>query len=161
MVLFNLIVIVLLAVTLIVTLSKVFKAVDELYELYDRVADCLNKISENMSARAEWSHSATEFLKELSKQDSQIIESLTNIKSLINGYQEDNIIKFDNLSSKQKKFNESITELITTNSHAIMEKLNTIPTAEDMYDEVTSQTAEITEAIKATKKTTKAKTAKA
>lgn len=146
MVVFYVILVAVLTIALVLCIAKITSSLNEVYDEYRHVIEEIvsmeSKIEHIMKtnvAQGEWIHTCTECLKELSKHDSHIIESLGNVNSVLH----------DN------------AELVIRKSSAIIEILNTIPTKEDMYDELTSQTAEITEAIKATKKTTKAKTAKA
>ncbi len=136
MVVFYVILVAVLTIALVLCIAKIVSGLNEVYDEYRHVIEeivsmetKIEHIMKSNAAQSEWVHTCTECLKELSKHDSHIIESLTNVKSILH----------DN------------AELISNKSSAIIE---------DMYDELTSQTAEITEAIKANKKTAKAKTAK-
>lgn len=168
MVVFYVILVVLLVIAVSLCTFKLISGFNEVYDEYRHIIETLvgietkiDSIMKTNAAQSDWIHTCTEYLKELGNQNSKIITGISDTKnlasdtkSLVKEYAPEFVTKFGDISSKQKKFNESVTELITTNSSAIMEKLNTLPTAEDMYDELARQIVDITEAIKSSKKKT-------
>lgn len=173
MVVFYVILILVIFVAVALCTFKLISGFNEMYDEYRHVIETLvgietkiDSIMKTNSTQSEWIHTATDCLKELGTQNNKILTGISDTKnlasdtkSLVKEYVPEFITKFGDISSKQKKFNESVTELITNNSASIIEKLNTLPTAEDMYDELTSQTVEILEAVEAIK-TSKKKTTK-